>query len=163
MQYEGLSPDEVTFVCVLSACSHSGLLQEAQLLFGNMAGKYSIHPNTEHRNCMVIFLACAGRFEEAMLVIEGMASARCADLWLALLCACKKWANVKLGKLVFDQLLRLEDTCSATAYVLMGDIFAASGMREDARRIEAMRSKYSSASSSCTWKMQQKLLGIELA
>ena len=142
MQYEGLHPDEVTFVCVLSACSHSGLMKEAEILFSNMARKYSVSPSIEHHNCMVIFLACAGHFDKAMLLIKGMASSQYPDLWLALLGACRKWANVKLGKLVFDQILQLDGNCTA-AYVLMGNIFAASGLREDARKVEAMRLNYS--------------------
>ena len=141
MQNEGLSPDEVTFVCVLSACSHSGLLVEAQMLFGNMARKYNISPSIEHQSCMLIFLGCAGQFDEVTSVIKVMASCQYPDLWLVVLGACRKWGNVKIGRLAFHQAMEIDHGCGA-AYTLMNSIFAAAGMQEDAKNVEAMRLKY---------------------
>ena len=60
MQLEGISPDEGTFRGVLSACSHSGLLDEAEMLYGNMSKKYGVDPNIEHHTCMV--MAFGGQF-----------------------------------------------------------------------------------------------------
>ena len=154
MKSEGLSPNRVTFLSVLSACSHGGLLNEAQTLYTNMTGQLNIAPNTEHHMCMVMVFGLAGHFDDAMSVIRVMPSSHYPTLWLALLGACKKWGNVKLGRLTFDQIVQLDNSCS-TAYVLISDIFAAAGMHEDVEKINALRQKYA------TWKKQENNLGVD--
>jgi pentatricopeptide repeat protein len=140
MQSEGFRPDEITCLCVLSACSHSGLTDDAQMLFGSMTRRYGIVPNLEHHTCMVVIFGFSGRFDMAMQVIRAMPSSDYPAVWLALLGGCRKWGNVKLGILAFDQAVQLDDTC-AVVYVLMAEIFAAAGMQKDAEKIEAMRLK----------------------
>ena len=137
MQSEGLSPDEITFLCVLNACSHSGLFQEAQMLFGSMSVNNCITPNLEHHICMVVVFGSLGYFDKAMSVIESIPSSDCVSIWLALLDACRRWGNVSLGKLVFNQLVQLDNRCSLS-YVLMAYLFAMTGMTEDAYKINAM-------------------------
>jgi pentatricopeptide repeat protein len=141
MQSEGFSPDAVTLLCILSACGRSGLLDEAQEIFGNMASKYKVTPNVKHHTCMVVVFGYAGLFDKAMSVIEVMPSSDYHDVWVALLGACRKWGNVELGIVAFDQAVQLDDSC-AVAYVLIANIFAAAGMKKDADRVEAMRRKY---------------------
>jgi pentatricopeptide repeat protein len=146
MHGEGLSPNVVTFLAVLTACSHSGLLDEAQILFGNMTGEYGFSPNVEHHTCMMGVLGCAGLFNNAISVIKAMPTSNYPGVWRALLGACRKWGNVELGKLAFDQALQLDTAC-AVVYVLMANIFASAGMKEDAERIEAMKVRYATSSS----------------
>ena len=143
MQIEGICGDEVTFLCVLSACVHAGLLDEAQMFFGNMTNKYGITPKLGHHACMVLAFGCAGRFDEAVSVIKAMPSSDYPEIWLVLLSTCRKWSNVKLGKLAFDQALQLDST-SGSAYVLMANVFAAAGFQEEAERMEVMKLKYAS-------------------
>ena len=134
-------PDDVTFLSVLSACGHSGLLDEAQMVFDNMTENYGISPKLEHQTCLVVCFGCAGHFDKAISVIKSMPYSDDPGIWLALLGSCRKWTNVKLGRLVFDQVVQL-DSCFATPYILMADIFVATGMQEDAKKVEAMRLKY---------------------
>ena len=141
LQNEGLSPDGVTFLCALNACSHSGIVNEARILFGDMTREYGIAPNIEHFTCIVTILAHAGLFNEAISVIQVMPSLEFPEVWLALLGACRKWGNMNLGRLAFDQVIQL-DTRVASAYILMANIFTAAGMQVDAERIEAMWLKY---------------------
>ena len=135
MQIEGLSPDEVTVLCVMNACSHSGIVNEARILFGNMTMEYGITPNIEHFTCMVTILAHAGLFNEAISVIQVMPSLEFPEVWLALLGACRKWGNMNLGRLAFDQVIQL-DTRVASAYTLMANIFTAAGMQEMQRGLK---------------------------
>ena len=144
MLKEGISPDEVTFLCVLSACSHAGLLNDAEILFESMGTKYGIHPNLEHYTCMVMAFGCAGQFDKATSQIKKMPCPDYPAVWHVLLGSCRKWTNVKLGKLVFDQTIQLDNTC-ASAYILMANIFAAAGMQQDAEKVEAMRQEYTYA------------------
>ena len=105
-----------------------------------MIRKYGILPMKEHLTCMIMVLGCPGDFDKTMLVIKSMPCSHHSAVWIALLGACKKWGNVELGMLAFDQAIQLDHTC-ATAYVLMGDIFTLSGMQENAQNIETMRFK----------------------
>ena len=92
---------------------------------------------------MVVGFGCAGRFDEAISVIKVMPSCDHVEVWLSLLGACKKWGNVTLGRLVFDQIVQLNDGCAA-CYILMANIFANAGMQEDKENVEAMGLKYGS-------------------
>ena len=90
---------------------------------------------------MIAVFGCAGHFDNAISVIKAMPYFNDPTIWLTLLGACKKWGNVKLGLVAFDQTIQLHVSC-ATAYILMADIFWASGMLEDAKNVEGMRKKY---------------------
>ena len=129
-----VSPDAVTFLCILNACSHSGLLDIAQTYFTNMSRKYRIALEVEHHMCMVVIYGCAGHFDKALSVIKTMPPSNDPSVWVALLGACKKWGNVMVGKRAFDMAVQLQ-AGSAAAYVLMASIYAASGMQEDAERL----------------------------
>jgi pentatricopeptide repeat protein len=141
MESEGLIPDGVTFLCVLSACSHSGLLNEAEACFDNMTRRYGMTPTLEHFTCMIVIFGCVGMFEKAMLVIKKkVPSLKYPAIWVALLTGCQKWGNVNLARLAFDWAIELDNNC-ASAYVLMSNIYAAANMPEDAKKIENMRLK----------------------
>ena len=141
MQREGLSPDAVIFLILLNACSHSGLLDEAETCFGTMIREYDIKPTLEHYTCMIVVFGCAGHFDKAMSVMKMMPSSDYPAIWLALLGACRKWGNVKLGMKAFDQAVQL-DSGGTAAYVLMADLFAVVGMQDGAKEIEAITSKH---------------------
>ena len=141
MESEGLSPDGVTFLCLLNACSHSGLLNEIQILFGNMSEKYNIIPRLQHLAFMVTVFGCAGYFDQVMSVIKMMPSSDNSAVWLAVLDVSRIWGNSKLGILAFDQLMQLDNSC-AISYIVMADIFVKAGMQDDAEKVEAIRLKY---------------------
>ena len=141
MQREGCCPNEVTFLCVLNACGHSGKWDEAQMYYDDMSKNYGLTPTLEHHTSMVVLLGCAGRFQKAMSVIKAMPDPVRPVIWLTLLGACRKWGNVKLGILAFDQIIQVDSGC-ASAYVLIADIFTSVGMQNDAENVETMRWKY---------------------
>ena len=140
MQNEKLSPDVVTLLCVLCACSHSGLVEEGQTYFTDMSNKYGILPVIEHQTCLVNLFGRAGYFDEAMSIMKDMPTFD-YPIWIAILGSCQKWGNVKLGKLAFEQAIELDSSYCA-AYVLMANTYAAAGMQEDAEMVEAMRLRY---------------------
>jgi pentatricopeptide repeat protein len=136
IQGEGLSPDAITFLSVLNACSHSGLLNVAQSYFTSIVSSrnHRIRLEMEHHVCMVVIYGCAGHFDKALSMIKAMPASNAPSVWLALLRACRTWGNVEVGKLAFDQAVKLQ-TDSAAAYVLMASIYAACGMHEDAEKL----------------------------
>ena len=141
MQSDGLSPDEVTFQCVLRACGRNGLVNDAEMLFGDMSLKYGIVPSIEHHSCVLVVLGCAGYFDEVLSVTKVMPFSDHPIVWLAVLNACRKWGNVKLAKFAFNQIVEFNHNCAA-AHVLISDIFAAAGMKEEVKKIESMKLKH---------------------
>ena len=115
-------------------------MDEAETYYLSMSNKYGISPSIEHHTCMVMIFGCSGQFDKAISVIKTMESFDCHPVWVALLAACKKWGNVKLGRLAFDQTVQLDNTCAAV-YVLMASIYIAAGLQEDAQKVDAMRNK----------------------
>ncbi len=102
---EGAVPDDVTFVCILSACSHAGLVDEGMCLYGSMSETYMISAKVEHYACMVDFLGRAGHLQEAENMIKGMPCKPNADVWRALLIACRIHGNVEMGEHAAQQVL----------------------------------------------------------
>ena len=129
-----------TFVIVLMACSHSGFVNEGQIFFDVMRNKCGIVPTLEHYTCMVDLLGRAGQLEEAKLLLEEMPFHPDTVIFHTLLGACRKWGNVKVGRLAFDHVIQLDRSCAA-AYTLITNIYVGSGMVEEARMIETSRLK----------------------
>jgi pentatricopeptide repeat protein len=103
MQSQGISPNSITLLCVLNACCHSGLVDEGQMYFTNMSKKYGVLPNAEHYTTMVDLYGRAGHLDKAVDLIRNMSSLDHRPAWNALLTACRKRDDVKLGRLAFDQ------------------------------------------------------------
>ncbi|KAI5066555.1 hypothetical protein GOP47_0019179, partial [Adiantum capillus-veneris] len=140
MQQGGIFPDAITFVNVLNACGHSGLVDEGQMYFDDMREKYGIVPNKEHFTCMVDPFGRARLFDKAMRVIMMMPSSDHLPVWSALLGACPEWGNVKLVRFAFEHAVQI-DWCDDAAYIIMGNIYTAAGMQEEAEYVERMRIK----------------------
>jgi pentatricopeptide repeat protein len=126
MQQEGVKPDHITFVGVLSACSHAGLVNEGWQHFNLMSQEYQITPRVEHYACMVDLLGRAGRLDEALDFISKMPLEPNATVWGALLAACKIHCNIELGEQVARHLFELEPE-NAGNYVLLANVYAAGG------------------------------------
>ena len=128
MQRENLSPDDVTFLSILNACSRTGKSAEAQLYYETMSTKYGIIPKVEHHTCMVMAFGAAGCFEKAMSVIKVMPSCDYLAIWLGLLGSCRKWSNIKHGKHAFEHAIQLVEK-DAAPYVCMFNIYADADVR----------------------------------
>ena len=102
MQIEGICPEEVSLVCMLSACSHAGSWYETQRLIAELSTKYGISLTIEHHTCMVVVFGYAGHFNKAISVIKVMPSYDNPAVWLALLGACRKRGNMVLGISAFN-------------------------------------------------------------
>ncbi|XP_074569367.1 pentatricopeptide repeat-containing protein At2g29760, chloroplastic-like [Curcuma longa] len=127
-------PTDVTFIGVLSACSHAGLVEEGQVFFDNMSKKYGISPRIEHYGCMVDLFGRAGLIEEAYWFIQSMPIEPNAIVWRTLLSACKVHKNVEFGEEALKQIVKLEPRHSGD-YILLSNIYASVGRWEDAVRL----------------------------
>jgi pentatricopeptide repeat protein len=134
MQQTGMKPDEITFIGVLSACSHAGLVDEGCRYFNRMQQDYAIPPTLEHYASMADLLGRAGLLDEARELIETMPIQPDAAVWGALLGACRIHGSVELGERVAGCLFEL-DPENAGCYVLLSNIYAAASQWEDARKV----------------------------
>ncbi|XP_024536187.1 pentatricopeptide repeat-containing protein At3g46790, chloroplastic-like [Selaginella moellendorffii] len=118
-------PDSVTFMVVLSACNHAGLVEQGQNLFEAMSSEFGIWPSIEHCCCVVDLLCRANRMEEAVMLVTERSSSFCssssAKLWMAILCACyKASSNVEFARIAFKA-VELDEKV-AVAYVIMASM-----------------------------------------
>ncbi|KAK7355542.1 hypothetical protein VNO80_14800 [Phaseolus coccineus] len=108
MRLLGLEPDEVTFVALLCACGHNGLVNDGKRLFESMLSVYGVSPQMEHYGCMVDLLGRAGGLDEAYYLIQNMPFRANAVIWRSLLSACKEHGDVTLARLASQELLAME-------------------------------------------------------
>ncbi|KAF9595562.1 hypothetical protein IFM89_000699 [Coptis chinensis] len=108
MQKEGIKPDRVAFIGLLSGCSHSGLVYEGGQYFSQMHGVYGIKPGIEHYGCMVDLLGRSGLLTKALELIWSMPIAPNAAVWGSLLRSCQLHKDTKLSEQVTEHLLKLD-------------------------------------------------------
>eukprot|EP01018_Ginkgo_biloba_P030288 Gb_21435 [translate_table: standard] len=151
MQQLGLKPNHVTFVGILSACSHAGLVDEGWQYFNCMSKDYCITPKVEHYTCMVDLLGRAGHLDEAHDFIKKIPVEPDAGVWGALLGACRIHSNFELGESVLERLIELEPE-NAGNYVLLSNIYAAAERWDEVAKVRKMlKDKGVKKSPGCSW------------
>ncbi|KAL8166703.1 hypothetical protein V2J09_008202 [Rumex salicifolius] len=140
MQEGPIKPNGVTFLCVISACSHSGLVKEGQSFFNMMKEVYSIEPAMDHYGAMVDLLGRAGFLNKAWEFIEKMPIEPGINVYGAMLGACKIHKNVELGEKAANRIFDL-DPEDGGYHVLLANIYAASSMWD---KMAEVRSKMES-------------------
>ncbi|XP_050365108.1 pentatricopeptide repeat-containing protein At2g22410, mitochondrial-like [Argentina anserina] len=121
MKCRDMKPDHITFVAVLSACRHGGLVSEGREHFKSMIRDYVIEPKEEHYACMIDLLGRSGLLEEAYELINKMPMKSSVSAWGALLNSCKMHGNVELAKLSAEKLIDLHPEDSGN-YVLLANL-----------------------------------------
>ncbi|CAO2813208.1 unnamed protein product [Amaranthus hypochondriacus] len=123
MKRVGVAPNLVTFLGVLSACSHVGLVERGLMYFESMSQEYGLVPKQEHYVCVVDILGRAGQLSRARKFTEDMPIKPDANIWRTLLRACVVHKNKEIGEFAAHHLLQLAPEDSAT-YVLMSNMYA---------------------------------------
>ncbi|KAJ4714336.1 Pentatricopeptide repeat-containing protein [Melia azedarach] len=137
----GLRPDFVTFIGVLTACSHAGLVDLGFHYFNLMNNEYLITPSKEHYGCMIDLLCRAGRLSDAESMIRRMPHQQDDVVWSTLLRACRVHGDVDCGRRTAEKIFELEPNCAGT-HITLANIYAAKGRwREAAEVRKKMRSK----------------------
>lgn len=134
MSTSGTRPDAITFVGVLMACSHSGLLDEGRRYFDIMQRVHGIEPDNTHYTSFVDLLGRAGYLKEAVKLINSMPVKPDAAIWGALLGACRVHRNPELGKLAALKVFELEPQ-NASAHMLLCHIYSECGNRNEAAKL----------------------------
>ncbi|CAO2824744.1 unnamed protein product [Amaranthus hypochondriacus] len=151
MLMEKVEPDYVTFVGVLNACSHAGLVEEGLAYWESMINKYKIQPDADHYACVIDMLGRAGRLEQAYKILQSMPMGPRPGALGALLAACRTYNNVRIAESVAQELFVLEPQNTGN-YVLLSGIYAAREEWDDAARIrKAMTEKISAKEPGYSW------------
>ncbi|KAI9157228.1 hypothetical protein LWI28_018804 [Acer negundo] len=137
MKQNGARPDDITFVGVLSACSHGGLIEEGCKLFTSMRETYQIEPKLEHYGCLIDLLGRAGLLDEAEELIKEIPNEKneiIVPLYGALLSACRTYGNVKMGEQLAELLEKIE-SCNSSVHTLLANIYASADRWEDVTKV----------------------------
>ncbi|KAF9615500.1 hypothetical protein IFM89_023882 [Coptis chinensis] len=129
----GIHPDGISFISVLSACSHAGLVDKGWELFRSM-GDYGVEQWEEHYACMVDLLGRAGQLNEALELIESMPVKGGKDVYGALLGACRIHKNIELAEEAAERLFVL-DPQNAGRYIILAKMYEDAGRWTDAARV----------------------------
>ncbi|CAH9056173.1 unnamed protein product [Cuscuta epithymum] len=127
-------PDDVTFVGVLSACAHTGMVEEGRNFFNKMKSLFGIEPNITHYGCLVDLLGRAGQLTEALKVIKCMPLNPNPVVWGALLAACRVHKDAEMAEMAAGQLLEIGAE-KGSVYILLCDVYAACEKWESLRWI----------------------------
>ncbi|XP_063946205.1 pentatricopeptide repeat-containing protein At2g13600-like [Daucus carota subsp. sativus] len=137
MLEEGIKPSYITFVSVLSACSHTGRVDEGFYYFNAMSEQHNINPGHEHYACMVDLLSRAGRLGEAKNFVDSMPIKPGASVWGALLGACNRFGNLEMGVEVAERLFVIEPHNPGN-YVLLSNIYTCKGRLKEASEVRRL-------------------------
>lgn len=151
MENERQDPNEVTFLAVLSACTHVGLVEVGWKQFKSMKSSYGIEPGPDHYACMVDLLGRAGFLDEATDLISSMPFKSHPGVWGALLGASKTHFRLDLAELAAQKLMELEPD-SATPYVVLSHLYSVVGKKKDGDQLRnAKKSRGIRKSPGCSW------------
>lgn len=133
-------PNDITFLCAISACSHSGLVEEGIHYFTSLKKDYGIEPVMDHYGAMVDLLGRAGRLNEAWDFIQKMPIEPGITVFGAMLGACKIHKNVELGEKAANRLFEL-DPDEGGYHVLLANIYAAASMWDKLAKVRTIMEK----------------------
>lgn len=150
MREDGIEYDSVSYIAILSACSHGGLVEEGRRFFNDMLA-HGIKPSQKHYACMVDLLGRSGLIEEAIELVKSLPIQPDDNIWGALLGACRLHGDVETGCWAAENLLKLRPDHSGY-HVLLSNMYADAGKWEDADRVrELMRLIGVKRSPGCSW------------
>lgn len=133
----GIKPDQVTFVGVLSACTHAGLVDQGLRYFYSIKEQHGLAYTADHHACVIDLLSRAGRFGEAKDIINNMPMKPDKFVWASLLGGCRIHGNLDLAKQAAEALLEIEPEDAAT-YVTLANVYATAGKWSEVAKIRKM-------------------------
>ncbi|KAL5553164.1 hypothetical protein UlMin_040565 [Ulmus minor] len=135
MKNAGAKPDGITFIGILCACTHLGLVEDGFSYFQSMVDNYGFVPQIEHYGCMVDLLARAGLLEQAVSFAKKMPMEPDAVIWAALLGACRIYKNIEFAEMALQRLIELEPKNPAN-FVMLSNIYGDLGRWKDVARLK---------------------------
>ncbi|KAL5703002.1 hypothetical protein ACHQM5_028149 [Ranunculus cassubicifolius] len=151
MLNNGIQPDHVTFLAVISACGHKGLVDEGIHYLLSMTEDYGIMPHMEHYACMVDLFGRVGRLDEALNIINSIPFSIDAGIWGTLLGACKVHGNVEIAEIAAKHLFKL-DPKNSGYYILLANVHADAGQWDSVTKVRRlMKERGVQKVPGCSW------------
>ncbi|KAL2896148.1 hypothetical protein RDABS01_037932 [Bienertia sinuspersici] len=145
-----VKPNHATFIAVLRACGHMGLVEKGWDFFSSMHS-YGLDPQLDHYSCMVDMLGKSGQVGKALELIEDMPFEPDDVIWRTLLSVCKMFGNVEIAEKAANSILKL-DPEDSSVYILLTNIYANAGMwNEVSRTRKMMRENNVKKEPGCSW------------
>ncbi|XP_031386878.1 putative pentatricopeptide repeat-containing protein At5g37570 [Punica granatum] len=132
-----IKPNQITFVSVLGACSHAGLVEEGMRYFAMMTQVFGINPSIEHYSSIIDLLGRAGQLERAYSIVANGSGFNDPEILGALLGACRVHGNVEIGETVAKRLFEIEPENTGN-YMLLANIYASLNRWEDAEKLKRL-------------------------
>ncbi|BFG18502.1 hypothetical protein CerSpe_047760 [Prunus speciosa] len=146
-----VKPNDITFMGLLTACTHVGLVDKGLEYFDMMDKRYGIFPKVEHYGCVVDLLSRAGRLVEAEDLINSMPVKPNVIVWGALLGGCQIYKDTERGERVVQHILELDSDHSGS-YVYLANVYTSMGRLDDAAKCRLrMRDKGVTKTPGCSW------------
>ncbi|XP_060174108.1 pentatricopeptide repeat-containing protein At1g18485-like [Lycium barbarum] len=150
MREDGVEHDSVSYIAVLSACSHGGLVDKGKKYFNDMLAR-NIEPSQMHYACIVDLLGRSGLMDEAINLITGLPFEPDSNVWAALLGACRLHGNVDLGSWAAEHLFKLQPHHPGY-YALLSNMYAEAGRWGEADSVrELMKLRGVRKNPGCSW------------
>lgn len=151
MQESGARPNAVSFIGLLTACSHSGLVTEGKRFLDSMSETHGVDPTIDHYNCMIDIYSRAGLLQEALEMIRSLPYEPDAMSWKSLLGGCWSHRNLEIGIIAAEKVFQLDPLDSAT-YVIMFNLYALAGKWDEAAQFRKMMAERNLRKEvSCSW------------
>ncbi|XP_043709343.1 putative pentatricopeptide repeat-containing protein At3g18840 [Telopea speciosissima] len=151
MLEKDIRPDRITFIALLSACRHAGLVEAGEKYFGSMTKCYSLSPEIDHYSCMIDLYGRANKLDKAMTFMREIPIKLDAVIWGTFLNACRINGNIALAREAEEELLRIEEDNGAR-YVQLANAYAAEGNWSEMGRIRRkMRGREAKKLAGCSW------------
>ncbi|KAL9314380.1 hypothetical protein ACSQ67_019832 [Phaseolus vulgaris] len=151
MQNNGCRPDSFTFMGVLMACNHAGIVTEGLKYLGQMQSLYGVKPKLEHYACVIDMLGRAGQLKEALKLVNEMPDEPDSGIWSSLLSSCRNYGDLDIGEEVSKKLLELEPD-KVENYVLLSNLYAGLGKWDEVRKVrQRMKEIGLHKDAGCSW------------
>ncbi|KAG8365284.1 hypothetical protein BUALT_Bualt18G0088500 [Buddleja alternifolia] len=151
MVEDGIKPDGVTFISLLSGCSHVGMVNEGKIFFNRMRSDFGLNPKLEHYACLVDMFGRAGRIEEALEIVKKMPLKPSGSVRGSLLNSCRLCGHVSLAEAIAKLLFEIEPTNPGN-YVMLSNIYANAAMWDKVNLVrEEMEKRGLKKEAGCSW------------
>lgn len=148
---EDVRPDEVTFIGLLNACTHGGLVEKGRYYFLMMTQDYGIEPQIEHYGCLIDILGRAGRFEEALEVVRGMKIEPDEVVWGSLFNGCKVHGQIDLAEFAVKKLIEI-DPKNGGYGIMLANLYGELGKWDESRMVRKMLKQHNAYKTpGCSW------------
>lgn len=152
MGHDGdIKPDAVTFVGMLNACTHGGLIEQGRKYFSLMTNSYEIEPQIQHYGCLIDLLGRAGRFDEAMQVVKEMRIPPDEVVWGSLLNGCKIHGHTDLAEFAVKRLIDI-DPNNGGYRIMLANVYSDLGKWDEVRKVrKVLEEQNAHKTPGCSW------------